>query len=107
MVFIFHVYCLVYNIAQILMVTYLGNEIYLTSNRLSYSLFESNWIDQPQITKKYVIIFAEIVKASQVLVIAKVYPLTLETFTKVCFKRKFSLETIVYIVCSVTVDFKL
>lgn len=67
------------------MITYLGNEIRLSSGQLSYCLFESkNWFDQPLLTKKRVIIFAELLKKPQVLVISKVYPLTLDTFTSVC-----------------------
>lgn len=83
MEYVFHIYCLIYNISETFMVMYLGNEIYLSSNRLSYSLFESNWIDQPQIIKKFFILFAETIKAPHVVVVAKVYPLTLETFAKV------------------------
>lgn len=58
----------------------------LSSNRLSYSLFESNWIDRPESTKKYLIIFGEYLKEPHELVIVKLFPLTLETFTRVCLK---------------------
>lgn len=47
---IVHVYLFFYNIAELFMITYLGNEIRLSSSRLSYSLFESKWTDQPHST---------------------------------------------------------
>jgi len=72
-----------YFIADLFMITYFGNEIMLTSDRLSYSLFESNWYEQPQSTKKCILIFGEYLKQPQQLVIGKLYPLTLETFTRV------------------------
>lgn len=71
------------------MITYLGNEIMLSSNRLSYSLFESDWIHQPQSTKKCIVMFGEHLKRPHTLVVGKMnksYPLTLETFTKVCIR---------------------
>lgn len=76
-------FALMYNIADIFMITYFGNEIMLSSDRLSYSLFESNWIEQPQSNKKLVIIFGEYLKKPCELVVGKVYPLTLVTFTRV------------------------
>lgn len=72
-----------YLIAELFMITYFGNEIMLSSDRLTYSLFESNWYDQPQTTKKCILVFGEYLKQPQVLVIGKLYPLTLETFTRV------------------------
>nr|QGW45390.1 odorant receptor 17 [Bradysia odoriphaga] len=78
-----YVFVFFYYIAELFMITYFGNEIMLSSNRLSYNLFESNWYDQPQSTKKFVLIFGEYMKQPQVLVIGKLYPLTLETFTRI------------------------
>nr|QGW45409.1 odorant receptor 36 [Bradysia odoriphaga] len=72
-----------YLIADLFMITYFGNEIMLSSDRLSYCLFESDWYNQPQATKKNIIIFGEYLKQPQVFVIGKLYPLTLETFTKI------------------------
>nr|QGW45418.1 odorant receptor 45 [Bradysia odoriphaga] len=72
-----------YFVAEVFMITYFGNEIMLSSNRLSYSLFESDWYNQPQSTKKCIIIFGEYLKQPQVLLVGKLYPLTLETFNKI------------------------
>nr|QGW45410.1 odorant receptor 37 [Bradysia odoriphaga] len=78
-----YMYSFIYNISELFMITYLGNDIKLSSNRLSYSLFESPWIDQPLSTNKCVIIFGEFLKQPHVLLIGKLYPLTLETFNKI------------------------
>lgn len=78
-----HVFTLIYNISEIFMITYLGNEIMLSSDNLSYRLFESDWIDQTRNARLCVIIFGEYLKKSQVMVIGKLYPLTLETFMTV------------------------
>ncbi|XP_037041521.1 odorant receptor 94b-like [Bradysia coprophila] len=72
-----------YCIADLFMITYMGNEIMNSSNRLSYSLFESDWYNQPQSTKKNVVIFGEYLKRPKKLLVGKLYPLTLETFTKI------------------------
>ncbi|XP_037025588.1 odorant receptor 94b-like [Bradysia coprophila] len=72
-----------YFISDLFIITYFGNEIMLSSNRLSYCLFESDWYNQPQSTKKCVVIFGEHLKQPQQLVICKLYPLTLETFTRI------------------------
>lgn len=74
---------LVFYTSEIFMITYLGNEVMLSNHRLSYSLFESNWITQPQSTKKSILIFGEYLKRPHQLLIGKLYPLTLETFTRV------------------------
>lgn len=74
---------LVYSIFDIFMVMYCGNEITLASDRLSYALFESDWVDQPQSTKKNIIIFGELPMQPCELIILELYPLTLETFTRV------------------------
>lgn len=78
-----HLGGLLYNIFDIFMVMHLGNEIMLSSDKLSYRLFESNWVDQPQSIKKCVIIFGERLKQPHFLVIGVLYSLTLETFVKV------------------------
>lgn len=54
-----------------------------SSDRLSYYLFESDCIDQPQTCKKYIIIFGELLQRPHELVIGTLYPLTLKTFTRV------------------------
>lgn len=82
--FLYAVVC-IYFIYDIFMITYFGNEIKLSSDRLSYCLFESNWMDQSDSCKKLVFAFAELVKQPHELVIGKLYPLNLETFTRVIF----------------------
>lgn len=62
---------------------YMGNDIQLSSDRLSYCLFESNWIDESESYKKYVLILGEALKQHHELIIGKIYPLNLKTFTKV------------------------
>ncbi|XP_037039807.1 odorant receptor 94b-like [Bradysia coprophila] len=78
-----YIFVFFYYIAELFMITYFGNEIMLSSNRLSHNLFESEWYDQPQSTKKCILIFGEYLKQPQELVIGKSYPLTLETFTRI------------------------
>lgn len=65
------------------MVMYLGNEIKVSSNRLSYCLFESTWIVQTRDCKKYMIIMTEVLKKPQELIAGKLYPLNMRTFTSV------------------------
>lgn len=72
------------SIFDIFMVMYFGDEITSESGELSYCLFESNWIDQPQLSKKIMLIFAERLKKPQMLIILELYPLTCETFIRVC-----------------------
>ncbi|XP_037030722.1 odorant receptor 94a-like [Bradysia coprophila] len=74
---------LFYFISEIFMLTYFGNEIMLSYDQLSYCLFESDWFEQPESTKKCMIIFGEYLKKPLTLMIGKLYPLTLETFTKI------------------------
>ncbi len=78
-----HTATLIYNIGDIFSITYFGNEILLASNSLSYCLFKSDWVEQPQSIKKCIIIFGEYLKQPQVLLIGKLFPVTLETFKKV------------------------
>ncbi len=81
-------YCmtLAYSIFDIFMVMYLGNEIQLSSDELSYCLYESNWIEQTQSCKKCITILMERLKRPQELIVGKLYPLNLLTFTSVCVK---------------------
>lgn len=65
------------------MITFYGNEIKLASDRLSYRLYETNWIDRSQAVKKNILIFGEILMRPKELIVLKLYPLTLETFTMV------------------------
>lgn len=75
------------------MVMYFGNEIELSSDRLSVCLFESNWIDQPESFKKTIIRFGERLKQPHQVVVGKVYPLTLGTFRKVIIALFLLLQT--------------
>ncbi|XP_037028720.1 odorant receptor 94a-like [Bradysia coprophila] len=78
----FNVVELLYGFFDIFMVMYLANDITVSSDRLSYCLFESNWIEQTESCKKYVLIMAEMLKKPQQLVIL-IYPMNLETFMKI------------------------
>lgn len=62
--------------------TYLDNEITTASTDLLHCLFESNWIDQTESSKKSVVIVSEMLKKPLQLVIL-IYPLNLDTFTSV------------------------
>ncbi len=71
-----------YAFIEIFIIMYIANEITVESDRLSYCLFESNWIDQPEYTKKCVIILGEMMKIPQQLAVF-IYPMNLEKFTSV------------------------
>lgn len=73
----------VYNSFDIFMVMYFGNEIELTSNQLTNFIFQSNWMDQSETYKKNILLTAEILQQPQELIILKLYPLNLITFTSV------------------------
>ncbi|XP_037040850.1 odorant receptor 94a-like isoform X2 [Bradysia coprophila] len=75
-----NVVVLTYAVADIFMIMHFGNEITDSSSRLGYRLFESNWIEQTETDKKYVLIMCEILKQPLEIVIL-IYPLNLETFT--------------------------
>lgn len=77
---------LIYNIFDIFMITYFGNEVNLSSDRLLYCLFQSNWYEY-QSGRKTILILGERFKQPLELVILKLYPLTLELFTRVCLKK--------------------
>lgn len=66
---------------DLFMVMYLGNEIKLSSDRLSYCLYESQWMEQSKFCRKCLINFSEILQKPQKLVIEGLYSLNLETFT--------------------------
>lgn len=73
---------LLYVIFDIFLFMHLANEITVESGRLSYCLFESNWIEQSETTKKCIIILCEMMKQPQQLKVF-IYPLNLDTFTAV------------------------
>ena len=62
---------------------YLGNEIKFHSGQLSHCLYLSNWTEQNEADKKLMIVFSEFLTQPHELIIAKLYPLNLETFTTV------------------------
>lgn len=68
---------------DIFMVMYFGNEIELSSDRLSYCLFESDWFEQSRVCKKCIIMLAELLKRPHALVVGRLYPLNLDIFTSV------------------------
>ncbi len=78
-------YCMTlgYSVFDIFMVMYLGNEIELSSDELSFCVYESNWIEQTEACKMCIIILMERLKRPQELVVGKLYPLNLLTFTSV------------------------
>jgi len=82
---------LMYNLFDIFMVMYFGNEIKVSRSRLSYCFFESNWIEQSALYKQCVIIIMEVLKQPQELVILKLYPLNLKTFSSVSYKIGFNI----------------
>nr|QGW45428.1 odorant receptor 55 [Bradysia odoriphaga] len=74
---------LVFNIFDIFMLMYFGNEIELSSEQLGYCLFESDWIEQPQALKKCICLFDELIRQPHQFLVLKLYPLNLATFTEI------------------------
>nr|QGW45387.1 odorant receptor 14 [Bradysia odoriphaga] len=91
--YVFYTIEIIYCFADIFAVLYLANEIMLSSDRLSYALFESNWITQTQSCKKYIIIVVEYLKQPRQFIVGKLFALNLETFTLIV-KRSFSMFNI-------------
>lgn len=78
------------------MVLYFGNEIRLSSDQLSYCLFESDWTGQSHSCQKIIIILAEFVKQPHQLMVWKLYPLNVDTFTSVSFRWDESVNLIYF-----------
>ncbi len=76
---------IIYFLFDTFIVMLLGNKIMESSDRLSYCLFESDWISQSPKCKKCIVIMAEVLKKSQEIIICKLYPLNLQTFTSVSY----------------------
>lgn len=74
---------LLYNFFDIFMLMYFGNRIKFSGDRLSYCLFECNWIKQTSLCKNCIIILLEVLKRQHELIIGKIYRLKLETFSSV------------------------
>lgn len=72
-----------YSFFDIFTLTYLGNELIVSSDRLSYCLFESNWMENVRLDKRSIFILGESLKQSREMIIGRIYPLNLKTFTKV------------------------
>lgn len=70
-----------YGLFDIVMVTYLGNEIMMSRDRLSYCFFESNWCEQTLSCLKLIIIMTELLKKPKKLVVGMLFTLNLDTFT--------------------------
>ncbi|XP_037051747.1 uncharacterized protein LOC119085435 isoform X2 [Bradysia coprophila] len=68
---------------DIFMIMYMGNEIKLSSEGLSYCLFESNWNKQTKSNQKCVLIFEERLRKQQQIIISKIYILNLATFRSI------------------------
>lgn len=77
-----YVVLLLYTFLDIYLIMHLANEITLESDRLTYCLFESNWTEQSEATKRLIIIMCEMIKQPQGLVIF-IYPMNLEKFSSV------------------------
>ncbi|XP_037049666.1 odorant receptor 94b-like [Bradysia coprophila] len=74
-----HTCTLLYGVFDSFFVMYLANNITVASDRLSYCLFESNWIERTESCKRYVLILGEVLRQPQELIILT-YPMNLETF---------------------------
>lgn len=77
--------CLIFcfNTFDLFAVLYLGNEITAASADLMYCVFESDWVGQSKTVTMDVIILTEKLKKPQELVLLKLYPMNLVTFTSV------------------------
>lgn len=74
---------IIYNLFDIFAVMYLGNQIELSSDGLSYCWFQSLWTEQTQSCKKNILIMTEALRRPKQVVVGKLYPLNLKTFTSV------------------------
>ncbi len=79
----FFILFIIYSLFDTFIVMLLGNKIMESSDRLSYCLFESDWISQSPKCKKCIVIMAEALKKPQEIIVCKLYPLNLQTFTAV------------------------
>ncbi|XP_037029015.1 odorant receptor 43a-like isoform X1 [Bradysia coprophila] len=74
---------MMYSIFDIFTITFLGNEIVLASNKLSYRLYESCWIGRGRSIRSNVLLFGTLLKKPHQMIILKMFPLTLDTFSKI------------------------
>ncbi len=68
---------------------YLASLIKFESNKLSYSLFQSNWTGQSRSARKCILIVGEVLKKPHELVIFKIFPMNLLTFAAVRLSEEF------------------
>ncbi len=68
---------------DIFILMFIGNEIKVSSTKLIYCLFELDWMGQTETCKRMMTILAEALKQHKLIMVAKLYPLSLETFNRV------------------------
>lgn len=78
-----YVAILLYCIFEIYMISFYGNELMVTTNRLGYHLFQSDWIDRFRSIRMNVLIFGELLMKPTEIMVLNLYPLTPKTFTNV------------------------
>lgn len=77
-----------YCIFDIFVLAYLGNEIKDSSSKLSHCLFECNWVGQTESCKSRILILMALLQQPREIIIGKLYPLNLQTFTAVSNTKK-------------------
>lgn len=68
---------------DLFVVFYLCNEITVASDELRYCVFECNWIGQSKMVVKNLVMLTEVLKRPQHLIVSKLFPMNLTTFTSV------------------------
>lgn len=79
----FYIAVLFYAFLDSFMLMYLGNEIRLASDGLLYSLYESNWLEQTELSKQILLIVVERLKKPQELRVGKLFYMNMESFNVV------------------------
>lgn len=70
-------------VTQIFMLCYFGNEIIIKSNSLSMCIYNSNWTNFNLHYRKIMLVFMERLKKHSQVLVGKLFPLNLDTFTSV------------------------
>lgn len=78
-VFIFEIYAVIFY----------ADEIAITSNRLSYCIYDSNWTCMSIECQKLIIIISEKWKKPQELIVGKVFAMRMSILTSVCIHSNF------------------
>lgn len=68
------------------MLAFFGSEMKELKSKLSYRLFECNWMEQTKVCKKNLLILMGLLNKPREIIICKLYPLNLETFNAVSTK---------------------